>query len=58
MNGRNSGAQGFLGDEINRRTEEIFDVELNAEVALGCGRSIKGDENIDVAIAPSDVADG
>jgi hypothetical protein len=52
------GTQGLLGHQISRRTEEIFEVELNAELALGCCRAIKGDENIDVTIAPSGVADG
>ena len=50
------GAQGLVRHEIDWHAEQVFEVELNAKVALGCGRTVECDQDIDIAIAIASAA--
>ncbi len=42
-------AQGFLGNEIDRAAEEIFQEELHPEKALRGCRAVERDQDVDIA---------
>ena len=46
------GAQSFFRHQIDRTSEQIFEMELDAEVAFRSRRTVEGDQNIDIAVAP------
>jgi hypothetical protein len=47
------GAQCLVGHEVDGAAEEVFEVELDAEIALGRGWTVEGNEHVDVAIGSS-----
>ncbi len=40
-------AQRFARDEVDRATQQVFQVELHAEIALGGGRPVESHEHVD-----------
>ena len=48
--------QRLVGDHVDRSTQQILQKELDAEVALGGGRALEGDQDVDVAVCPSRIS--
>ena len=42
--------QSFLGHQINRATQQVFQKELHTEVALRCCRPVKSHQYVHIAI--------
>ncbi len=51
-------AQGFISHQIYCATEQIFEIELDAEVPIGCSRAVEGDQDVEVTVAARGVARG
>src|SRR4030067_2365235 len=51
-------AQGLFGHQIDRAAEQVFEIELDTEIALRSCRAAERDQDVDVAIAPCGVACG
>jgi hypothetical protein len=52
------GAQGLLGHKFHRAAEQVFEIELDTEMALRSCRAVECDQDVDVAIAARGVACG
>ena len=42
-------AEGFFGDQIDRPAEQVFQVELDAEVATGGRGAVERNEDVEIA---------
>src|SRR3972149_1075093 len=51
-------AQSLVGNQIDRDTKQIFQVEQNTEIALRGRRAVESDQNVDVAVAARSVTRG
>ena len=48
--GTQLGSQRLLGHQIDRATQQVFKIELEAEIARRVGRAIEGDQEVGIAV--------
>lgn len=51
-------AQGFFSHQIHCAAEQIFEIELDTEVTIGCCGAVEADQDVQVAIATRGVTRG
>lgn len=49
-------SQRSLGGQVDRASEQVFQVELNAKITCRTGQAVEGDQNVDIAVLTSMVA--
>jgi hypothetical protein len=48
--------QGFVRDQIDRASQKVFEIKLDAEVTRRTGRAIESDQYVDIAVRACGVA--
>jgi hypothetical protein len=56
--GTQFGAQRLIRHQIHRAAKQVFQVELDAEIALRCRNAVERDEDVDVAVVPGGISCG